>query len=254
MAAQVRGGKVSRMLERRIGCGLVALFATLAIAAPAAHAHQNHDHAPPAGGGAGAGGEMPPVVGGGGAVANPPANDPNAPAAGAQPAAPGAVGELPQVDVGAADPADVAVDAGIDPNAAVEDVEVGDEDLVVPIEANAAPPAAVPSPSPLTVDGGGTGGAGAAGAGAANFAGPPLAAPSGALPFTGIEESIMLVALAGMLVPIGVLLYCGARRGDLRMLQRHLAMPRFQWADPAQRPFQQPPRTDVNLQQYWPRM
>jgi len=48
------------------------------------------------------------------------------------------------------------------------------------------------------------------------------------LPFTGIEQQLLIV-LAGMFAPIGVLLYCGARRGDRRIL---LSMPRFQWASP----------------------
>ncbi|MCW2962468.1 MAG: hypothetical protein JWM90_2855, partial [Thermoleophilia bacterium] len=46
------------------------------------------------------------------------------------------------------------------------------------------------------------------------------------LPFTGAEDNILLLALAGLLVPMGVLLYSAARRGDLRL---RLAMPRFQW-------------------------
>lgn len=80
-----------------------------------------------------------------------------------------------------------------------------------------------------TVDGGGTSGAmppaTAAGAGAAT--------PDGELPFTGAAETMLAVLLAGMLVPIGVLLYCGARHGDRRL---HLAMPRFSWAPASHTP------------------
>jgi hypothetical protein len=179
--------------------------------------------------------ELPPVVvmgGGGGGAANP-----NPPAPGAQPAAPGAVGALPQVDPGAADPADVAADAGVDPADAVEEIEVGGNDVIVPVEVDARPK---PAPAPVLVDGGGTGGGAPA---TPDTAGPPLATPTGTLPFTGIGETILLIALAGMLVPIGVLLYCAARRGDLNLLRRQLAMPRFQWADPRERPYQQVQRS-----------
>ncbi|MCW2960729.1 MAG: hypothetical protein JWM90_1116 [Thermoleophilia bacterium] len=57
-------------------------------------------------------------------------------------------------------------------------------------------------------------------------AAPTTASPTGELPFTGTEDNILLLALAGMLVPMGVLLYSAARRGDLRL---RLAAPRFQW-------------------------
>lgn len=190
--------------------------------------------APSAGANANAG--LPPVVGGGagGAAVQPtaPANDPGAPAPGAQPAAPGNAA-VPAVDAdAAADPADVAADAaGVQPGDAIEEIEVGvDEELAAPVEADSAPP--------RTVDGGGThrghathapsngGGGGAAVAPAAD----PVT-PSGTLPFTGLAENLLVVALAGMFVPIGVLLYCGARSGEERARRRLLAMPRFQWAD-----------------------
>jgi hypothetical protein len=38
-----------------------------------------------------------------------------------------------------------------------------------------------------------------------------------------------MIALAGMFAPIGVLLYCFARRSELRWIRRHLAAPRFEW-------------------------
>ncbi|MCB0877573.1 MAG: hypothetical protein KDC46_01130 [Thermoleophilia bacterium] len=180
---------------------------------------------------------MPPVVvdGGGG-----PAADADRPAPGAQPAAPGAAGALPQVDVAAANPADVAADAaaGLDPNAAVQEVEVtpafGDvpanpaepaEPAVAPIEVDATPqPVAAPAPVTPVVDGGGTGG------GAAVAPPTATAAPGGTLPFTGATQNLLLITLAGMFVPVGVLLYSAAQRGDLRRLRRHLEGPRFQWA------------------------
>ncbi len=187
--------------------------------------------------------EMPPVVvdGGGAAAPGGPVDDPNAPAPGAQPAAPGAVGELPQVDVEAANPADVAADAaGIDADPQVEEVAADAGEVVAPIaaiedgvgiepvevEATPAPVAGPAAPMP-TVDGGGTDGADAGGALAA-----PVAAyqPAGALPFTGATENLLLALLAGVLVPIGVLLYSAARHGDLRRRRRVLSMPRFQWA------------------------
>ena len=218
------------MPSRRMEILVVAAIA-LVVAAPNAAAQEA---AAPA---------MPPVVVEGGGGAAPPA-DPNAPAPGAQPAAPDAVGELPNVDPGAADPADVAADAaGIDPNAPVEEVQVGGDEVVEPIaddvaddvpvegvpievEATPDPVAAVVTPMP-TVDGGGTDGAAAGGANAA-----PVAAyqPSGTLPFTGATQNLLLAVLAGMFVPIGVLLYSAARHGDLRSRRRRLAMPRFQWA------------------------
>lgn len=226
------------MLERRTSVFILAtVAAACAILATA-----------PLSGAVEAGATMPPVVGGGGGGGNvggaPPANDPNAPAPGAQPAAPAAVGELPQVDVAAANPADVAADAAAVP---IEEVPVGG-DIADPAAVDPVPVVANPSPAPVAVDatpspvvdGGGTDGAGGGGA---NVAGPPLATPAGALPFTGLAENLLIISIAGMLVPIGVLLYCAARRGDLRILHRQLAMPRFQWADPAQRPFQRVERS-----------
>lgn len=217
-------GKGSRMLRRRSNVVFVVMCAALvafALAAGPAHAEVATET------------ELPPVVveGGGGGAAN-------APAPGAQPAAPGAVGEFPQVDVGAANPADVAADAaGVDPDAAVEEVEVAVDDVIAPVEVEATPQVVAPA----IVDGGGTDGA-AAGAGAPDVAGPPAATPTGNLPFTGLAETILLVSLAGMFVPIGVLLYCAARRGDLQALRRQLSMPRFQWADVRERPFHHPAR------------
>ena len=181
--------------------------------------------APP---GTGVGGDadaLPPVVvGGGGGAAVAPA----APAAGAQPAAPGAVGELPQVDVAGANPVDVAADAAaIAPDAAMQDVEVGADEVVAPIELDVTPVVSTPKPAagapPVVVDGGGTGGG-------ATVAPAPAATPTGTLPFTGAAENLLLMLLAAMLVPIGVLLYSAARGGELRARRRLLSMPRFQWA------------------------
>lgn len=249
------------MLTRRalLGVATMAMLVTNAlVAAQGAAAHGAEHHAAPAanagatGGGApaaaatpaagaaaptagaNANGGMPPVVGSGagGAAVQPtaPANDANAPAPGAQPAAPGNAA-VPAVDADAvADPVDVAADAaGVQPGDAVEEIQVGvDEELAAPVEADSAPP--------RTVDGGGTHGghanhAPSNGGGAAVAPTADPVAPSGTLPFTGLAESLLVVALAGMFVPIGVLLYCGARSGEQRARQRLLAMPRFQWAD-----------------------
>lgn len=247
-----RGGKVSRMLQRRTIRGSVILMLACAAALAAASVASAHNGEVPAAGpvaaaGAGTQGAMPPVVGGGGAAVA----DPNPPAAGAQPAAPGAVGELPQVNPGDANPADVAADAGAAPDAgaAVEEIEVGAGQVVVPakaaapIEGSAVPEVAQPKPAPVaTVNGGGTDGA--AGGGAVT---PPraYATPTGALPFTGMGQTLLLILLAGVFVPGGVLLYSAARRGELRLSRLHLAMPRFQWADPQSRPFHHADHVDA---------
>jgi hypothetical protein len=233
------------MLQRRTirGSVIVMLACAVALAAAgSAAAHEGEVHPAPAAG-AGTQGALPPVVGGGGGAAAPAAN-PNAPAAGAQPAAPGAVGELPQVDPADANPVDVAADAGAAPDAgaAVEEIEIAAGQVVepvddgAPIEANAVPKVASPAaPKPvMTVDGGGTDGAG----GGATAAPVAYATPPGALPFTGLGQTLLLILIAGVLVPGGVLLYCAARRGDLHLSRLHLSVPRFQWADPAKRPFQ----------------
>lgn len=242
------------MLTRRalLGVATMAMFVTMSlVAAQGAAAHGAEHHAAPAanagatGGGApaatptagaDANAALPPLVGGGavgGAAVQPtaPAAAAAAPAPGAQPAAP-ADAAVPTVAANAAaDPADVAADAaGVQPGDAVEEVQVEvDEELAPPVEAGSAPP--------RTVDGGGThrghgshapsnGGGGAAVAPAVE-----PSRPSGTLPFTGLAENLLVVALAGMFVPIGVLLYCGARSGEQRARRQHLSMPRFQWAD-----------------------
>lgn len=249
------------MLVRRAGLRIAttAVLVTMSlVAAQGAAAHGGEHHpapggdaaatgggaaaatAPAAGGAPSAGAEanaaMPPVVGGGGAggaAVQPtaPANDRNAPAPGAQPAAPAAA-PVPAVAAdAAADPADVAADAaGVEPGDAVEVLEVGvDEEVAAPVEAKTESEAA----APLTVDGGGTheGHSNAGGGGHAVAPAADPVAPSGMLPFTGLAENLMVVALAGMFVPIGVLLYCGARSGERRARLRHLSMPRFQWAE-----------------------
>lgn len=212
---------------------MLACAAALAVAA-GAHAAPA---APPAAGAGGATQGTPPVIGGGGdgAVANP-----NPPAAGAQPAAPGAAGELPQVV-----PGDAAANVAPDAAAPVEAIEVEANQVVAPVdvapvEGDAVPETARPKPAPIaTVDGGGNGDAAPArgGGGTANTPARAYATPNGALPFTGLGQSLLLIVLAGVFVPGGVLLYCAARRGDLRLSRLHLALPRFQWADPAQRTF-----------------
>jgi hypothetical protein len=226
-------GKGSSMLVRRATFGLVVMVACVALATAApgafahgAEAHGNHSPTPTpaAGAGAGAQGAMPPVVGGGGGgaqgaaptapTAPAAAANPNAPAAGAQPAAP----TSPQNPVVA--PIVAGADEVIEP---VDDGARANADDT-PAESTATPDTSMVDSvaTPVrTVDGGG--------GDAANIA-PEAdpAAPSGELPFTGVAENILLISLAGMLAPIGVLLWCAARRGDRRRL---LAMPRFQWAD-----------------------
>jgi hypothetical protein len=201
------------MLARRIallGIVVVAAAATLAVSAPIASAHNGEDHGDEASATTPAD-ALPPKVttdpksatGGGGNVGDP--------APGAQPAAPGAAVELPKVD----DDAAVADAAGAD--VAAQAVDAG---IAAPVEAVSVPSVAKPASRPI-VDGGGTGPT-AAGAGAP--------APGGELPFTGLGETLLLVVLAGMFVPLGVLAWSFARHGDARILRRHLAMPRFEWA------------------------
>ena len=193
MPAHGRGGKVSRMLVRRSGFGLVLVGAcTVALAVWGPSNVLAAEVAQPAAGGAPAAGELPPVVVGGGGGA-PPANDPDAPAPGAQPAAPAAAGELPQVDVAAADPVDVAADA------AIPQIEVAADEVVAPIEVEATPQVAVPMPTPKApapvVDGGGTSpGATTAPEGTSPYRG------GGELPFTGATENLLLALLAAILV------------------------------------------------------
>lgn len=151
------------------------------------------------------GGELPAV-----AETTPVAGLDTTPAPGAQPAAPGAMPAAvatPAVETPVHDPAERSTPIDDAPAAA---------------EPIAAVPDTVPAPIPMA-NGGGTDGIDVAPTTAsANPTG------SGELPFTGTMETILLILLAGMFVPIGVLLYCWAKRGD-RIL--HLAAPRFQWRD-----------------------
>jgi hypothetical protein len=247
------------MLVRRATFGLVVVVAgvALATAAPGAFAHGAEAHAasPTPTPTAGAQGALPPVVGGGtgGAQGAAPAAPAAAaagaaggggavnPAAGA--AAPAAAAATPAANAGGAAANPNAPAAGAQPaaptspqNPVVAPIVAGDDEVIEPVDDGARADAddtpiestATPDTSKvdsiatpvMTVDGGG---------GNANVApAADPATPSGALPFTGVEENILLISLAGMLAPIGVLLWCAARRGDRR---RHLAMPRFQWAD-----------------------
>lgn len=229
-----------------------AFFVTAAVLlsmAASASAHGNEVHAephPPAAGGA-TPGAIPAVnepVTGGGAVGG-------TPAPGAQPAAPtntlppvvnGGVGNTgatgttgnatnpvnaaspaaatKPVDVTKVAPAPSAAGAGTSGSATTTATPKVD------LESISEP---VTTTVPKTASGGGGGDVIDAGARAVP-AGAPVVTGSGNLPFTGIEETILLIALSGMLVPIGVLLYCGARRGDRTQYLRQLAMPRFQWA------------------------
>ena len=130
------------------------------------------------------GGDAPPpvVVGGGGGAAVAPA----APAA-APSQTPGAVGELPQVDVAGANPVDVAADAAaIAPDAAMQDVEVGADEVVAPIELDVTPVVSTPKPAagapPVVVDGGGT-------VAARRLRPRPPQHAEHTLPFTGAAET-----------------------------------------------------------------
>ncbi len=207
----------------------VAACATLLAAASTASAHgtENHD-APPAAGTTGGGanpGAIPtvdePVTGGGAET----------PAAGAQPAAPG---DLPPAVGGAGGNTTNTTDV-------VQPVATGTGTSSASTEpATTSMIESVSEPAiskPQTATGGGGFEDGVIEGGGAAVPDAPVATGAGDLPFTGIEETILLVALSGMLVPIGVLLYSFARHGEVRWLRRHLAAPRFQWAQaPGVRP------------------
>jgi hypothetical protein len=195
--------------------GVTLALAAASLMHPAgALAHEGEDHA------AAGGGELPPVVA---------APAVETPAPGAQPAAPANIAAPAAQDTAAADEAaangirnDAAPVAAAHPtthaNHAAHETTHADH------------PAAAPQPAVQPVaDGGGT-----ADDDAASFdATPPAVTPAagGELPFTGPGDTILIIALAGMFAPIGVLLYCAARRGELRWLRRHLAMPRFEWTE-----------------------
>ena len=182
---------------------IIALAALLSLpGAAVAHGDEQHDHAAAAGGAV-----MPPAVAGD-------------PAPGAQPAAPAAA---PAAE------ADVTAPAA----AASTTAAVGEVSTSTPKPAAARVASgggsheghdtATPQPAETIATGGGDAGATTPAA--------PAATPTGELPFTGVEDNILLISLAGMLVPIGVLLWCAARRGDLARLRRHLAGPRYQWSE-----------------------
>lgn len=203
-------------------------LATSFMAVASAHADAGHVHAPPVGGGA-APGTIPtviePISGGGAAGTNVTGGGPGStPAPGAQPAAPQNNTALP--------PAVGAVDASVKVQPTVAPAAQPKVDLGAISEPATTAATTVPAKVDITASGGGGhGGAHAADAGASAVpTALPVVTGGGDLPFTGIEETILLISLAGMLVPIGVLLYCGARRGDERRFRRHLAMPRYQWA------------------------
>lgn len=162
-----------------------------------------------------------------------------------------AVGEVP-----AAEPAIAAQPAAPAPAPAAAPAPTP-RPAPAPAPARAAAPAAAPaagghggpghSHAPSAARPAATGNAG--GSGDAAPAATPIAQPAmankrGELPFTGPGDNILLIILAGMFVPIGVLLYCAARRGDLRL---HLARPRFQWAPTVQ---EQAPSTPHPLSHY----
>lgn len=194
----------------RVGVVLFAALALALVAPAAAAAHAGDEHAAHAHGEAAAGG--PPAAGG--QPAEPAAMPPAAgsPQPGVAPDAPGPhaghaghVGNTTDVGTGSATAGGGGGGGGEHAGPVGEVAE--------PVR-NEPPASAEMPPRVAAVSGGG---------------GPAAATarPTGELPFTGVEENLLLISLAGMLVPIGVLLYCAARRGDLRL---QLAMPRFHWA------------------------
>ncbi len=235
------------MGARRTTSAIFVIVTALLTLASSATAHGNEVHAghPPAAGATGGGatpGAIPavnePVTGGGAAGGTP--------APGAQPAAP--TNALPPVVNGgvgnagaAAQPAVAGAGNAAKPVKVVEAAapapQVADTSGSTTTTTTATPKLdletisePVTAPAPKTVSGGG-GGLDVTDAGSTAVpAGAPVVTGGGNLPFTGIEETILLIALAGMFVPIGVLLYCGARRGDRMRYLRQLSAPRFQWA------------------------
>lgn len=209
-----KGIEMRQRANSTISTAAIALVALLAWA-PVAAAHGDEAHTHPVAGG---GGAMPPAAAAGeGAPAAAPAE--GAPAAGAQPAAPQA-----EPATGAANAAGVGMVETTTPRPAAAAA-------VAPATDRAA---TTPAVAPVASGGGSHEGHAdpmpvAAGGGDATTPAAPAPTPSGELPFTGVEEHLLLISLAGMLVPIGVLLYCAARRGDLRRLREHLARPRFEW-------------------------
>jgi hypothetical protein len=210
---------------------IAVIVAALFLTTASAFAHEGEDHgaavqpvAPAA---------IPTVdegVTGGGAVGGTPAN-------GAQPAAP--TDTLPPVVAGSVNNAGAAAVKVVEPvkvvtpakpvagagtSGAVDSSAASTTTPKVDLESISEP---VTTSVPKTASGGG--GVMDNGASAVPDS-APVVTGGGELPFTGIEETVLLIALAGMLVPIGVLLYCGARRGDRTMYLRELAKPRFQWA------------------------
>ncbi len=227
------------MGAKRTFSAIVVIAATLLSLATSAYAHEGEDHgaavqpAAPA--------AIPAVnepVTGGGAVGGTPAN-------GAQPAAP-ANNTLPPVvggnvgNTGAAvvkpavvKPAVVTTKPAVEPVQPVAGSGTSGTSTTTSTETPKVDLGSISEPAttsvPKTASGGG--GMDVTDAGANVIPDDaPVVTGGGELPFTGIEETVLLVALAGMLVPIGVLLYCGARRGDRNLYLRQLAMPRFQWA------------------------
>lgn len=193
-------------VKSRVVRTMLMTTSTLALAVPVAHAHDGeagHAHPDPAPGAQPAAPAEIPAVPGAAAPA----------AVEVDPVTPGGV--APAVGAGRADEAAADEVVVEEPAAAALDVAA----VATPVE----PRTPAPAPARTTVDGGGT---------AVDVPSAPLVRGSGELPFTGAIENTLLILLAGMIVPIGVLLWCAAHRGERTRLQRSLSMPRFQWAPP----------------------
>jgi hypothetical protein len=196
--------------------GVTLALAAAALAHPAsALAHEGEDH--------GAAGTTPPVA----------AAVEATPAPGAQPAAPANLATPANAGVSADEAAANGLGTARDDAAVTPAVDTAHA-AHAGHSNTAAATSAVAAPVPVA-SGGGTSGDStndatsfdATGAGAA----APAATPAGELPFTGPGDTILVIALAGMFAPIGVLLWCIARRSELRWLRRHLSAPRFQWTE-----------------------
>lgn len=141
------------------------------------------------------------------------------PAVGAQPAAPHGDLTVPDVEeVGNVNEQDVAVDA--DPGV----------EIVTPEESSPVRGESIPVISAPVRDASGGGAGDRVVSSEASIAGSNPVRGSGALPFTGFTQNLLLIYLAFMLLPLGVLFYCSAQRGDRTRQMRSLSVARFQWA------------------------